>query len=126
MKRTLIHAAVFLGSAAIGLLLAALIVPSFHIHLAGFFVAIIVFALIQAVVEWLVRRLTARGAPAIAGIAGLISTFIALLLASLFTDGLAFEGIVAWVFATIIVWIVTGLCTWLAGRFLLRERSRAA
>src|SRR3954447_23283940 len=117
MMRTLIHAAVFLGCAAVGLALAALLVPSFHIHATGFIVAIIVFAIVQAVIEWLVHRFTRRSAPAIAGVAGLLSTFIALWIASLFTDGLSFDSIAAWILATVVVWIVTALLGWLLPKF---------
>ncbi|MEJ3404492.1 phage holin family protein [Rathayibacter sp. YIM 133350] len=113
MMRTLIAAAVFLGTAAVGLALAALLVPSFHIHVAGFLVAIVVFAIVQAAIGWLVRRFTRRSAPAVAGVAGLISTFIALWIASLFTDGLTFDDTAAWVLATVVVWIVTALLGWL-------------
>jgi uncharacterized membrane protein YvlD (DUF360 family) len=121
MVRFLIRAAIFLGSAALGLLVAALIVPAFHVHWAGFVVAIIVFALVQAAVEWLVRKITSRSAPVIAGIAGLLSTFIALFVASLFTEGLSFDGLFAWILATVIVWVVAALAAWLLAKFLLRE-----
>ncbi|KQQ93332.1 hypothetical protein ASF62_16705 [Leifsonia sp. Leaf325] len=125
MVRILIRAAIFLGSAALGLLVASLIIPEFHLHTAGFFVAIVVFALVQAAVEWLVRRLTRRQAPVIAGIAGLLSTFIALLVASLFTDGLSFDGIFAWILATVIVWVITALATWLLLKYVLPEPKAA-
>ena len=126
MVRILIRAAIFLGSAALGLLVASLIIPEFHVHTAGFLVAIVVFALVQAGVEWLVRKLTTRSVPVIAGVAGLLSTFVALLVASLFTDGLSFDGLFAWILATVIVWVITALATWLLLKYLLPEPKRAA
>ena len=63
--------------------------------------------------------------PVIAGIAGLLSTFIALLVASLFTDGLSFDGIFAWILATVIVWVITALATWLLLKYVLPEPKTA-
>ncbi|MET0974639.1 MAG: hypothetical protein ABWX82_03095 [Leifsonia sp.] len=125
MVRILIRAAIFLGSAALGLVVAAIIIPAFHLHPAGFVVAILVFALVQAGLEWVVRKLTHRAAPAVAGIAGLISTFVALFIASLVSDGLSFDNAFTWIVATVIVWIVSALATWLLVKFLLRDDESA-
>lgn len=118
MVRFLIRLGVFLGLAAVALLVAALLVPGMHLHWSGFLVAIIVFAVVQAVIEWLVGALFRRGAPAVAGAAGLISTAAALLLASL-GDGLTFDHLSAWVLAAVLIWLITGLVGWLAGKYLL-------
>ncbi|GAA1510131.1 uncharacterized membrane protein YvlD (DUF360 family) [Agromyces terreus] len=117
MVRTLLNLAVFLATAAIALLLTSLLVPGFHVHPGGFIVAILVFAVVQALIEWLVRSLFHRAAPTIAGIAGLISTFLALLVASLF-GGVGFDGIAAWILATVVVWVIAAVLGWIAGRFI--------
>jgi uncharacterized membrane protein YvlD (DUF360 family) len=122
MVRLLIRLAVFLGTAALGLLLAALLIPGFHVHAAGFILAIIVFALVQALIEWLVAKAFHRSAPTVAGVAGLLSTFLALWVATLITDGLSFDGVAAWILATVVVWLTTALLGWLAAKFLLRDR----
>jgi uncharacterized membrane protein YvlD (DUF360 family) len=122
MMQPLIRIGVFLGAAVIGLLLAALLVPAFHLHWTGFFVAIVVFALAQSAIEWLVRRLFGRSAPAVAGIAGLLSTFLALWIASLVSDGVSFDGVGAWILAAVVVWIVTAAIGWLGARLWLRPR----
>ena len=122
MVRFLIRIAVFLGSAALGLLLAALLIPGFHVHAAGFIVAILVFAAAQAVIEWLIERIFHRSAPTVAGIAGLASTFLALWLATLLSDGLSFDGVAAWILAAVVVWLTTAVLGWLAAKFLLDRR----
>ena len=122
MVRFLIRIAVFLGAAALGLLLAALLIPGFHVHAAGFIVAILVFAAAQAVIEWLIERIFNRSAPTVAGIAGLASTFLALWLATLLSDGLSFDGVAAWILAAVVVWLTTAVLGWLAARFLLDRR----
>ncbi|MGX5696551.1 hypothetical protein ACWKWP_10170 [Agromyces soli] len=118
MLRFLIRLGVFLGLAAVALLLSALLIPGMHLHWQGFLVAIIVFAVVQAAIEWLVGAIFRRGAPAVAGAAGLISTAAALLLASL-GDGITFDGIAPWVLAAVLIWLITGLIGWLAGKYLL-------
>lgn len=123
MVRFLIRVAVFVGSAALGLFLASLLIPGFHVHLAGFLVAILVFAIAQALIEWLVERIFHRSSPTVAGIAGLLSTFLALWIATLFTDGLSFDDVGAWILAAVVVWLTTALLGWLAARFLLRPRE---
>jgi uncharacterized membrane protein YvlD (DUF360 family) len=123
MVRFLIRVAVFIGSAALGLLLAALLIPGFHVHPAGFIVAILVFAIAQAVIEWLIERIFHRSAPTVAGIAGLASTFLALWIATLLSDGLSFDGVGAWILAAVVVWLTTAVLGWLAAKFLLRSRE---
>ncbi|MRG59147.1 hypothetical protein GE115_04585 [Agromyces sp. CFH 90414] len=127
MMRLLIRLAVFLGSAALGLFIASLLIPGFHVHLAGFLFAIIVFAVAQALIAWLVDRLFQRSAPTIAGIAGLLSTFLALWLATLLSDGLSFDGVGAWILAAVVVWVVTAIIGWLAAKYLVPrpEANRA-
>lgn len=122
MVRFLIRIAVFLGAVALGLLLAALLIPGFHVHAAGFIVAMLVFAAAQAVIEWLIERIFHRSAPTVAGIAGLASTFLALWLATLLSDGLSFDGVAPWILAAVVVWLTTAVLGWLAARFLPDRR----
>jgi uncharacterized membrane protein YvlD (DUF360 family) len=124
MMRLAIRLGIFLGSAALALLLAALLVPAFHLHWTGFFTAIVVFAVVQTAIEWLVRKGFHRSAPAVAGVAGLLSTFAALLVATWVSDGISFEGVGAWILAAVVVWVATALLGWAAGRFLLAPRRR--
>lgn len=128
MVRNLLNLAIFLATAAIALLITSLLVPGFRVHPGGFIVAILVFAVVQALVEWLVRSLFHRAAPTIAGIAGLISTFLALWIASLF-GGVSFDGVGGWIIATVIVWVITAILGWVAAKFITprfdKDRSAA-
>ncbi|MDR5701124.1 phage holin family protein [Agromyces aerolatus] len=124
MVRVLIRLGIFLGSAALALALAALLVRAFHLEWAGLLVAIVVFAVVQAALDWLVRKVFDRSAPAVAGVAGLISTFLALWIASLFPGGVSFDGIGGWILAAVVVWVITALLGWLGTRYLLRPYER--
>lgn len=103
-----------LAGNAIGLLLAALILPTdqFNINsFTGFIVSLIVFAILSALFTWLVLKFLLRNAGSIVALTGLISTFLALLVTVIFTDGLSISGW-GWVWGTLIVWIL-GMFIWL-------------
>jgi hypothetical protein len=122
MVRFLIRLAIFVGSSALGLLIAWWLLPGFNINWAGFLVAVIVFAIAQSLLSPLVSKLAARHAPAILGGVGLVSTFLSLLVAHWIANGLQIDGVLTWVLATLIVWVVTALGTWLLPLVFLKRR----
>jgi accessory gene regulator protein AgrB len=105
----------FLGLAgtAVGLLLAALILGGdFELNGAvGFVVSLLVFAILSALFTWLVFKFLVRNAGSIVALTGLVSTFLALLVTSMFTSGLDINGW-GWVWGTLIVWVM-GMFIWL-------------
>lgn len=110
MRNALLRAVVFLGSAAAGLLVAALLVTEMSIDWRAFLLVVVVFAVLQSVIAPLIARLTAEKASALVGAVGLISTVVALLITSALLDGLAIRGGAGpWIYASVIVWIVTML-----------------
>lgn len=123
MVRFLIRAAIFLGTAALGLLVASWILPDFHLDGLGFFVAVLVFAVAQSILSPFILKMAARHAPAVLGGIGLVSTFVALLVANLVPDGIRIEGALTWVLATLVVWIITALGAWLLPLIFLKKRA---
>lgn len=123
MVRFLIRTAIFLGTAALGLLIAWWLLPGFHIDWTGFLVAMLVFAIAQSLLSPLITKLASRHAPEVLGGVGLVSTFLALLLATVIANGLRLEGLLTWVLATLIVWLVTAVGTWLLSLALLKRRA---
>ena len=122
MVRFLVTVVISLVMSAVGLLLAAWLLPDFHLDAAGFLVAVVVFTIAQALLAPLATRLARRHASAILGGIGLISTFVALLIASLFPGGIRIDAVMAWVLATLLLWAVTALGTWLIPLLLFRKR----
>ncbi|WP_165314294.1 phage holin family protein [Agromyces protaetiae] len=118
MVRILIRLAIFLGTAALALFIATLLIPGFRAQFGGFILAVIVFAVVQTFLAWLVEQLFAKAAPTVAGVAGLISTALALWIATWFPGGLRFDGLGAWVLAAVVVWILTAIITWAVAKFL--------
>ncbi|MFD6054435.1 phage holin family protein [Agromyces sp. NPDC060279] len=123
MVRFLIRLAISLVTAALGLLVASWVLPDFHLEWGGFFVAIIVFSVAQAILGPFVFNLARQYASAVLGGIGLVTTFLALLIASLFPGGIHIDGAVTWVLATLIVWIITALGGWLLPLIFLKDRA---
>lgn len=121
MKRMLVRVALFLGSVAVALLVAWLLLGAdFRVTVLGFLTAVIVFSVAQVAVSPVVDKLARRYAEPLLGGVGLISTFIALLVATLLSGGLRIHGVSTWIAATLIVWLVTALATLVVPRLLAK------
>lgn len=99
---------------AIGLIVASWLLSDFVINGFGFATSIIFFTIAQLVLAPFVLKMAIKYLPAIRGGIALVTTFIVLVLTTVFTDGLAITGVTTWVIAPLIVWA----CTVLAGVFL--------
>ncbi|MDV7356580.1 hypothetical protein R4282_26645 [Rhodococcus oxybenzonivorans] len=123
MIRFLIQAVIFLGSAAIGLLAAVWLLPEVSITAAGFIGTVVLFALAQSILAPFITKVTERNAPAFLGGIGLVSTFVSLVLVNLF-GAMSITGWQSWVFATLIVWLVTAVATLVLPLIFLRNRVK--
>ncbi|WP_315093114.1 phage holin family protein [uncultured Cellulomonas sp.] len=118
----LIRALIFLASAALGLWIASLVVDGFTVGVSGFLVAVVVFAVLQSILTPWFLVMTRRYATALTGAVGLVSTVVALFVATLVGEGLTIRGLNAWVLGSLVVWIVTMLGTLLLPLVFLRNR----
>jgi uncharacterized membrane protein YvlD (DUF360 family) len=118
MVRFLVNAAIFLAAAAIGLLVASWVVDGMDIDATSFITVVVIFAVLQAVLQPFLAKVARRNAPVLLGGIGLVTTFVALLVTDLISDGLSIEGAGDWIIATLIVWIATMIAT-LALPFIL-------
>jgi len=109
MRHILLRAVVLLGSWAIGLLLAAWVVPGVSLSVSGFIVAVVVFWVAQAILSLLILKLPHEYASLLLGGTGLALTLVALILTSVLTDGLTTRGIASWIATTVLAWLVTTL-----------------
>lgn len=123
MIRFLLHAVINLVTVALGLLIASWLIPGVTLQPAGFTVAVVVFALAQGILGPFVFNVARQYASPILGGIGLVTTLIALFIASFFDGGLQIRGVSAWVLGTLIVWIVTALGGWILGAIFLKKRS---
>ena len=132
MIRFLLSVAISLVSAALALLITPWVIDGVEMHATGYVVAVLVFTAAQAILAPFVFNLARRYASAVLGGIGLVSTFLALFVATLFPNGLEINGFTAWVLSTLVVWIITALGTWLLGILIIkrwwerRQLSKAA
>lgn len=126
MIRLILRTAVFLGSAAIGLLAAAWLVPGVSVSISGLITAVVIFSVAQAILSPFFLKMASRYASAFLGGIGLVSTLAALILASVLTHGVSIRGIGSWVMATIVVWLVTAIATLLLPVLVLKRKAGSA
>jgi hypothetical protein len=120
MIRFLLRFAINLVLAAAGLLVASSVFDGFTVQASGFAVAVLVYALAQALFAPFVFNVARKYASAVLGGVGLVSTFLALLVATLLPDaGLSISGISAWIGGTVVVWLVGALGGWFLGWLLI-------
>jgi hypothetical protein len=124
--RFLLRVAIFLGSSAIGLLVAGWLVPGVSLSVLGFVTAVVIFTVAQGILSPFFLKMASRYASAFLGGIGLVSTFAALLLASLLSNGLSIRGIGSWIAATVVVWLVTALATVVLPVLVLKAKKDTA
>jgi len=121
MRQLLLRAVLLLASWATGLLVAAWIVPGVSSSVPGFIVAVVVFAVTQAILSLSILKLPHRYASLLLGGAGLALTIIALILASILTHGLSIDGMESWLATTVVVWLVTTIGAITLPELLIRD-----
>lgn len=111
--RFLLNFAANLVTAAVALLLAGLVLSQWvTLHVGGFLVAVLVFTLAQSILAPFIFNIARQYASALLGGIGLVSTLVALWVATLFPGGIEIVGL-GWVLAPLLVWIVTALGGWI-------------
>jgi len=122
----LIRTLVFLVSAAIGLIVANLLLDGFTIDWAdwwGFVLAVVIFAILQSVLAPWTAKFAKKNAPALLGGVGIVSTFIALLIVVLLPiGGLQITDLVGWLLGPVIVWLITALATMLLPMIFVKNK----
>ncbi len=126
MIRLLIRVGINLATAALGLLVASWVIPGVTLSVSGFIVAVVVFTIAQSLLGPFVFNLARKHANAILGGIGLITTFLALFVATLFPGGLQINDLTAWFLAPLVVWLITALGGWALAFFFLREKVKSA
>lgn len=122
MVRFLARVGIFVVSCAVGLLVASLILDGMVVRPVGFVATVVIFALAQSILSPFTAKMVKRHASAFLGGVGLISTFVALLLASLLANSLTIAGLSTWIAATVVVWLVTAVATLIMPAVLLKAR----
>jgi hypothetical protein len=125
IRRIAPRAVGLLASWAIGLLVAAWIVPGVAVSVAGFTVAVGLFAVTQAILSFSILKFPHRYASLLLGGTGLALTIVALILASILTHGLTIDGIASWLATTVVAWLVTTIGAVTLPELLIGDRAGA-
>ncbi|MCB1014963.1 MAG: phage holin family protein [Acidimicrobiales bacterium] len=124
MLRLVASATVALLADALGLVVAALVVDGIHVAVLGFVVAVVVFAVVDLLVQPLLRQVAFKQAPALLGSSALVATVASFVVTAALTDSLTVSGATAWVLGPLVVWIVA-LVAQLLLPFVIFKRTLA-
>jgi len=92
---------------AVMLLVAAALFDKIELNAVTFVVAVAIFTLCAVLVKPIAERVAGRYASGVTWVAGLATTFLALLVTDILSDGLEIEGAFTWIAGTVVVWIGT-------------------
>jgi uncharacterized membrane protein YvlD (DUF360 family) len=92
---------------AVGLLAAAAILDDMHVDAGSFFLAVIIFTVVAALLGPFLAVQMRRVGPSALGGVSLIATFVSLVVTDLVSDGFSISGAVTWIEATVIVWLAS-------------------
>lgn len=112
MVRLLVSVGVYLLANAIGLLVAAAVLDDMSIDGAAFVTAVVIFTVVELVLQPVVRQVAFRHSRGLVGSSALVATLAGLVVTTVVSDGLSISGALTWVLATVIVWaaaLVAGL-----------------
>ncbi|MBK8447283.1 MAG: phage holin family protein [Micropruina sp.] len=122
MIRALLTFAINVVLSAVGLLIAANVATGVTLQWSGFVIAVLIFAAAQAILSPFVWNMARKYASAVLGGIGIVSTLLALWVATLLSGGgLTISGLGAWVRTALIVWLVTALGGWFLGWLVIRR-----
>jgi uncharacterized membrane protein YvlD (DUF360 family) len=106
---------------AVGLAVAAWLLDGFSISGAAFVGAVLIFTVIEVVLDPLVLKISLQYAPVLRGGVALVTTLVGLIVTALISDGLVIDGATAWVVGTLIVWLGAVLAALLLPLFLFKS-----
>jgi hypothetical protein len=121
MIRALAWGVIHLLANTVGLLVAWAVLPKFGINAGSFVIAVLIFTVVEVIVEPLLRQMAINGARALRGSVALVATLVGLIVTDLVSSGLHIQGLSTWIFATVIVWLATLLATLVLPLFVLRK-----
>jgi hypothetical protein len=126
----LFRTGIYLLSAAIGLIVADLVLDGFEIVWSkwwGFVVCILIFALLQSILSPWITKIADRYAPVLLGGIGIFSTLIALVIVVLLPiGGLRITDAAGWILGSVIVWLVTALGSVLLPMIFVKRKVKEA
>jgi putative membrane protein len=119
--RLLVRMAVAVAANAVGLIVAAALLDGVHLNGAAFFVAVVIFTVVFALLHPFLLMQMRRGRGLAFVGAALLATLVALIVTDLVSDGLTIDGAGTWIAATVIVWLAALLAAFILPFLGLRK-----
>lgn len=105
MIRFVISTAAYLVANAVGLLIAALLLPEFTIDPLAFVFAVVLFSVVQTILGPFITKLSFKNFPQLMGGIALVTIFAGLFITDMIMSGMTIGGIANWLAATLVVWL---------------------
>lgn len=105
MIRLLASSILYVLANATGLIFCAILLPGFHIDAFSFLVSLLFFSASAALLGPFIIKISIKYIPAVSGGIALVTTFIGLILTSIFTNGLKIDDLITWLIAPFIIWL---------------------
>ena len=105
MIRFLVRTLVAIVANAVGLVIAAAVLDGVHMSVGSFFLDVIIFSIVFALMQPFLISQFRRGNSAALGGVALFATLVALIVTDLVSDGFSINGVGTWIGATVIVWL---------------------
>lgn len=121
MIRFLARLALTLLGNAIGLLVAALLLPGFHISPIGFVFSVLFFTGVELLLEPFILSMAIKYIPALRGGIALVTTLVGLLLTTIFTSGLSIDNLTTWLLAPLVIWLAVVVAGIVLPLFLFKK-----
>lgn len=121
MIRLLARAFLQLLANAVGLLAASLLLSNFSIDPLSFIFVTILFTVIEVIAAPLILKIALSSARVLVGGIALVTTFVGLVLTSIFSDGLHISGVSTWIIATLIIWLCSLLASLILPLFIFKQ-----
>lgn len=110
---------------ALGLLVASWLLEDFNLSVSGFIWSVVFFTIAQLILSPFVLSMSVRYMPILRGGIALATTFIVLILTTMFTDGLTITGVQTWILAPLVIWLVSVLAGVILPLILFRKTLQA-
>ncbi len=106
---------------AVGLLVAAALLPGFTLNLWGLIVATLLFTFIEVIAGPFITKESEKHIPALTGGVALVTTVVGLIITDIFVDGMSIKGFGTWAVATLIVWLAAVLAGLVLPMFMFKK-----
>ena len=123
MLRLLAAVVLRLLANAAGLLIAAAVLDGFRVTATAFVWVVVLFTLIEVVLDPLVLKISIQYAPVLRGGVALVTTLVGLVVVTIVSDGLQISGMTAWVVGTLVVWLGGVLAALILPLFLFKQTT---